>query len=560
MASHQDEMWHFSRCIMRLGSSVVPKVVGAAAAVAEDDNDYASPWGGASGAVVAEASSATARGLVFLPRTGRSISFFFPMFRQRVWVERRFEASAAACSGVVAATMGGVDSGGGSAGGGPSGGIGGVGATAVYRLTTVGRSRACVVALVGEAQSLWEAERRRTTDVWLPRAPPLPERGSEERCDGAVWHNLGPRPSRPLESVVLGGGEGGEGLVADALAHANGPTLPGMPGEQLGGLGGGTRLVPGARVYVVVGPAGSGKRSLALALAGALARPLCCADLRPYPAEAQAGGGVGGRAGGRTRRNPVVRGDGDLERLCAALPPRALLLLEHVDAVIDLPAARQAGTGGDDGGGDDDGGDDGDASSWVRAASAEEAPCREEVAAQRGERRIGAAEAGSGVTLAGLHRALDEAAWAPGGAVVLLTARGRGKTRGPSGPAAVAAAAAVSPCLVARAHAIAALSPCTTRDAARRLFLAFYGGAPGAAGRKPTSAERGQTRPPPPPGADGAQSLEVLAGRFAEAAVAVAAGGDGVSMAELERHLVENRKSPTAAASTAQGRFAHGVK
>lgn len=154
-------------------------------------------------------------------------------------------------------------------------------------------------------------------------------RASRSRYDDQSWETTILRPIRPIETIHFDEKAKAE-LVADLRNYLD-PATRRFYTE---------RGIPYRRGYLMHGPAGTGKTSLSLALAGLFGLELYLLHV------------------------PSVRDDQDLEKLFTTLPPRCFVLLEDIDAVgIKNRGGRRRDLDGDDdndneGGDKDD--DDGD--------------------------------------------------------------------------------------------------------------------------------------------------------------------------------------------------------
>jgi len=188
LAQHQDDLGRMSRCSFKLKKHACAKPASSFGGgggllpanrppqLEQDDDDFNDKPGGLA-KTIAE--------FVFLPRAGSASTFLFQ--GQRVWVEERQDAG------------GGGSAGGGGRGGGPVpvlfGGAGGH-ASQVFRLTTLGRSKDTICALLAAAKEAYEESLKSTTVIWS--ANPEQRFGSQ-----AGWQKLDARPSRPMRTVLL---------------------------------------------------------------------------------------------------------------------------------------------------------------------------------------------------------------------------------------------------------------------------------------------------------------------------------------------------------------------
>jgi hypothetical protein len=202
LAQHQGDLGRMSRCSFKLKKQVSAKPSSSfggpppkAAQLEQDDDDFNDKPGGLA-KTVAE--------FVFLPRAGSASTFLFE--GHRVWVEERHDTSGGG--------------GGGGRGGPPVMPFGGPGGNAsqVFRLTTLGRSKHTICALLAAAKEAYEESLKSTTVIWS--ANPEQRFGSQ-----AGWQKLDARPSRPMRTVLLEDG------VAE-VCHENDRILA---TERLGG-------------------------------------------------------------------------------------------------------------------------------------------------------------------------------------------------------------------------------------------------------------------------------------------------------------------------------------
>lgn len=160
-------------------------------------------------------------------------------------------------------------------------------------LTFLRKNRQQVLKLLEEARLSYERRRHNLLRVM--------------RYGFDTWQEGAFLPVRRLESVVLAEGVL-ERLVADILSFMDRE-------EWYADLG-----IPFRRGYLLVGPPGNGKSSLVMALAGHLQAPLCPLTLA----------------------NESVT-DSTLADMMSNLPPRAIVLIEDIDALFDGRTALQSG-------------------------------------------------------------------------------------------------------------------------------------------------------------------------------------------------------------------------
>lgn len=156
-------------------------------------------------------------------------------------------------------------------------------------------------------------------------------RASRSQYDDESWETTILRPIRPIETVHFDERTKAE-LVADVRNYLD-PATRRFYTE---------RGIPYRRGYLMHGPAGTGKTSLSLALAGLFGLELYLLHV------------------------PSVRSDLALEKLFTTLPPRCFVLLEDIDAVgIKSRGNLRRNTDDDDGDDDsEDGSDDEDRSRY----------------------------------------------------------------------------------------------------------------------------------------------------------------------------------------------------
>lgn len=147
-------------------------------------------------------------------------------------------------------------------------------------------------------------------------------RASRSHYDDESWETTILRPIRPIETIHFDENTKAE-IIADVKNYLD-PATRRFYTE---------RGIPYRRGYLMHGPAGTGKTSLSLAMAGLFRLELYLVHI------------------------PSVRGDQSLEKLFTTLPPRCFVLLEDIDAVGIKNRANLRRT--EDGDRDDDG-EDGD--------------------------------------------------------------------------------------------------------------------------------------------------------------------------------------------------------
>lgn len=160
------------------------------------------------------------------------------------------------------------------------------------QLSCVGRSTQPIKDLLVECREQYLTMRRANTVV---RRPATKEHRSRGRT---VWTTVAKRPSRPLDTVVLGKVQK-ESLLADINEYLH-PSSPRWYAN---------RGIPYRRGYLFAGPPGTGKSSLAWAVAGVFGLEIYCISLV----------------------EPTLTEE-DLGILFANLPRRCVVLLEDIDS------------------------------------------------------------------------------------------------------------------------------------------------------------------------------------------------------------------------------------
>ena len=160
------------------------------------------------------------------------------------------------------------------------------------QLTCVGRSTQPIKDLLRECRDQYLQTRKASTVVRRP-AP------KENRSRGrSVWTTVATRPSRPLDTVVLDRAQK-EGLLADINEYLH-PSTPRWYAN---------RGIPYRRGYLFAGPPGTGKSSLAWAVAGVFGLDIYCISVV----------------------EPTLTEE-DLGIMFANLPRRCVVLLEDIDS------------------------------------------------------------------------------------------------------------------------------------------------------------------------------------------------------------------------------------
>lgn len=160
------------------------------------------------------------------------------------------------------------------------------------RLTCVGRSTAPIKDLIKEARDAYLNKEKACTVVRRP-AP------KESRGRGrSVWHKVATRPSRPMDTVVLDPDQK-DRILKDINEYLH-PTTPRWYAN---------RGIPYRRGYLFAGPPGTGKSSLAWAIAGVFGLDIYCISLV----------------------EPTLTEE-DLGLMFTSLPRRCVVLLEDIDS------------------------------------------------------------------------------------------------------------------------------------------------------------------------------------------------------------------------------------
>lgn len=160
------------------------------------------------------------------------------------------------------------------------------------QLTCIGRSTQPIKDLLRECRDQYLNTRKASTIVRRP-AP------KENRSRGrSVWNTVATRPSRPLDTVVLDRVQK-EALLADINEYLH-PSTPRWYAN---------RGIPYRRGYLFAGPPGTGKSSLAWAVAGVFGLDIYCISLV----------------------EPTLTEE-DLGIMFTSLPRRCVVLLEDIDS------------------------------------------------------------------------------------------------------------------------------------------------------------------------------------------------------------------------------------
>ncbi|KAL8685990.1 MAG: hypothetical protein Q9218_007421 [Villophora microphyllina] len=160
------------------------------------------------------------------------------------------------------------------------------------KLTCIGRSTQPLKALIKEARDHYLDKEKTSTVVRRPAPKEMRGRGRN------VWNKVASRPSRPIETVVLDH-EQKDRLLADINEYLHPKTAVWYA----------NRGIPYRRGYLLAGPPGTGKSSLAWAIAGVFGLDIYCISLV----------------------EPTLTEE-DLGVMFTSLPRRCVVLLEDIDA------------------------------------------------------------------------------------------------------------------------------------------------------------------------------------------------------------------------------------
>jgi chaperone BCS1 len=173
------------------------------------------------------------------------------------------------------------------------------------QLTCIGRSTQPIKDLLRECRDQYLNTRKASTIVRRP-AP------KENRSRGrSVWNTVATRPSRPLDTVVLDSAQK-EALLADINEYLH-PSTPRWYAN---------RGIPYRRGYLFAGPPGTGKSSLAWAVAGVFGLDIYCISLV----------------------EPTLTEE-DLGIMFTSLPRRCVVLLEDIDSAGLVKRQTPEGSG-----------------------------------------------------------------------------------------------------------------------------------------------------------------------------------------------------------------------
>lgn len=164
--------------------------------------------------------------------------------------------------------------------------------TESIRLTCVGRSTAPIKDLIRETRDSYLNKEKACTVVRRPAPKDMRGRGR------GVWHRVATRPSRPMDTVVLDYGE--KDRVLNDINEYLHPATPRWYAN---------RGIPYRRGYLFAGPPGTGKSSLAWAIAGVFGLDIYCISLV----------------------EPTLTEE-DLGLMFTSLPRRCVVLLEDIDS------------------------------------------------------------------------------------------------------------------------------------------------------------------------------------------------------------------------------------
>ena len=160
------------------------------------------------------------------------------------------------------------------------------------KLTCIGRSTAPIKELIQEARDHYLNKEKACTIVRRPAPKDLRGRGR------SIWNKVATRPSRPMDTVVLDQGEKRR-ILADINEYLH-PSTPRWYAN---------RGIPYRRGYLFAGPPGTGKSSLAWAIAGVFGLDIYCISLV----------------------EPTLTEE-DLGQMFTTLPRRCVVLLEDIDS------------------------------------------------------------------------------------------------------------------------------------------------------------------------------------------------------------------------------------
>ena len=160
------------------------------------------------------------------------------------------------------------------------------------RLTCIGRSTAPIKDLIKEARDCYLSKEKACTVVRRPAPKEMRGRGR------GVWHKVATRPSRPMDTVVLDHDQK-DRILNDINEYLH-PATPHWYAN---------RGIPYRRGYLFAGPPGTGKSSLAWAIAGVFGLDIYCISLV----------------------EPTLTEE-DLGLMFTSLPRRCVVLLEDIDS------------------------------------------------------------------------------------------------------------------------------------------------------------------------------------------------------------------------------------
>ncbi|KAL8890136.1 MAG: hypothetical protein Q9192_005913 [Flavoplaca navasiana] len=172
------------------------------------------------------------------------------------------------------------------------------------KLTCIGRSTQPIKDLIKEARDHYLDKEKTSTVVRRPAPKEMRGRGRN------VWNRVASRPSRPIDTVVLEH-EQKSRLLADINEYLHPKTA----------IWYANRGIPYRRGYLLAGPPGTGKSSLAWAIAGVFGLDIYCISLV----------------------EPTLTEE-DLGTMFTSLPRRCVVLLEDIDAAGLVKRGEQTTT------------------------------------------------------------------------------------------------------------------------------------------------------------------------------------------------------------------------
>ncbi|KAL8836885.1 MAG: hypothetical protein Q9176_006015 [Flavoplaca citrina] len=172
------------------------------------------------------------------------------------------------------------------------------------KLTCIGRSTQPIKDLIKEARDHYLDKEKTSTVVRRPAPKEMRGRGRN------VWNRVASRPSRPIDTVVLEHEQKAR-LLADINEYLHPKTA----------IWYANRGIPYRRGYLLAGPPGTGKSSLAWAIAGVFGLDIYCISLV----------------------EPTLTEE-DLGTMFTSLPRRCVVLLEDIDAAGLVKRGEQTTT------------------------------------------------------------------------------------------------------------------------------------------------------------------------------------------------------------------------